>query len=158
MNVLLQRSSCADVLMRRVLSVLLLTMCSAQVLSAQDIGRDLQSTDGFELHQNYPNPFSRETTIPFTLGDEIFAEGRSAVVSLSIFNLLRQVVAHPVALGHASGQGIELIGLEYLQAGRYEAFWDGNDTSGRQVAPGLYFMQLVVNGMTFRPIRIKVER
>lgn len=157
MNGLLQRSPCAEVLMRQVLSVLLLMFCSAQVLSAQDRGRDTQSTDGFELHQNYPNPFSRETTIPFTLGDELFAEGRSAVVSLSIFNLLLQVVAHPVALGHASGEGVQLIQLEYLQPGRYEAFWDGIDLSGRQVAPGIYFMQLVVNGLRPQPVRIRVQ-
>ncbi len=147
--------------MRRIvgaLSLLLLMLCSAQVLSAQDPGRDPQSAqvDGFQLDQNYPNPFNPETTIPFTLGDELFAEGRPVVVSLSIFNLLLQVVAHPVALGHPSGEGVELIQLEYTQPGRYEAFWNGTDPSGRQVASGLYFMQMIVNGLKSQPKRMYV--
>ena len=55
-------------------------------------------------------------------------------------------MAAPVALGHPSGEGVPLLNLEYTQPGRYEAFWDGTDPSGRQVASGIYFMQLTVNG------------
>ena len=134
----------------RVLSVLLPMLCVAQVLSAQDPGRDTQSgqANGFQLEQNYPNPFNPETTIPFILGEELFVEGRSVVVSLRIFNILSQLVAHPIALRHPLGEGVELIQLEYTQPGRYEAFWDGTDQLGRQVASGMYFMQLTVNGQT----------
>ncbi|MNC95212.1 hypothetical protein D3C83_122770 [compost metagenome] len=38
--------------------------------------------------------------------------------------------------------------LEYGTPGRHEAFWDGTDQSGRQVASGIYFMQLTVNGQS----------
>ncbi len=132
----------------RVLSVLLPLRLAAQTLQAQGSGRDGQprESNGFQLDQNYPNPFNPETTIPFTLGEELFVDGRPAVVSLRIFNLLQQVVAHPVAMGHPSGEGVEVIQLEYGQPGRYEAFWDGADFAGRQVASGIYFMQLTVNG------------
>jgi hypothetical protein len=102
--------------------------------------------NGFQLGQNYPNPFNPETTIPFVLGEDLFVNG-SAVVSIRIFNILTQLVAHPIALGHPSGQGVEIDRLEYAQPGRYEAFWDGNDLQGRQVASGIYLMQLTVNGL-----------
>jgi hypothetical protein len=102
--------------------------------------------NGFQLGQNYPNPFNPETTIPFVLGEDLFVNG-SAVVSIRIFNILTQLVAHPIALGHPSGQGVAVDGLDYSQPGRYEAFWDGNDLQGRQVASGIYLMQLTVNGL-----------
>ena len=134
----------------RVLSVLLPLFCAAQVLHAQDPGRDQppRQGSGFQLEQNYPNPFNPETTIPFALGEELFVDGQPARVSLRIFNILSQLVAHPVALRHPAGEGVELIDLEFAQPGRYEAFWDGTDQSGRQVASGMYFMQLTVNGET----------
>jgi hypothetical protein len=53
-----------------------------------------------------------------------------------------------VALSHPAGPGIEVRSLEYTQPGRYEGFWDGTDQSGRQVASGIYFMQLTVNGQS----------
>ncbi len=138
--------------MRRIISVfsaLLLMGAAAPGLSAQQTGgAPPGQASGFQLDQNYPNPFNPETTIPFVLTEELFADGRSAVVSLRIFNLLQQMVAVPVALGHPGGEGVEVRQLEYAQPGRYEAFWDGFDISGRQVASGIYFMQLTVNGVT----------
>ena len=137
--------------MRRIFSVLpvlIALVCTSQLLAAQEPGTGFQSRQmsGFQLEQNYPNPFNPETTIPFTLGEELFVDGRPAVVSVRIFNVLTQLVAQPVALGHPSGEGIEVDQLEYLQPGEYEAFWDGTDPMGRQVASGIYLMQLTVNG------------
>ncbi len=99
----------------------------------------------FSLGQNYPNPFNPETRIPFELNASLFTDGRTAVVSVRIYNVLQQFVASPVALRHPSGQG-PLIDLEYTQPGRHEAYWDGRDRSGREVASGIYFVQLTVNG------------
>lgn len=138
--------------MRRLLSVLfvLLTSFGASVsLSAQEPpSASAGQGNGFQLEQNYPNPFNPETRIPFVLDEALFASDGEAVVSLRILNLLQQVVAWPVALGHPSGEGVELRNLEYFIPGRYEAFWDGTDTSGRQVASGIYFMQLTVDGIS----------
>ena len=137
------------------LSYCLLTTCclfvAAGSAAAQNPGTPPPRTAGtgaFELEQNYPNPFNPETTIPFTLGEELFADGGPVVVTLRIFNLLSQPVAFPVALSHPAGAGVEVRALEYTQPGRHEAFWDGTDQSGRQVASGIYFMQLTVNGQS----------
>lgn len=115
--------------------------------SAQEVGSGSsgQQASGFELEQNYPNPFNPETTIPFTLGEDLFANGRPAVVSVIIFNLLQQQVAVPLALRHPSGE-VQVSQLEYASPGYYEAFWDGRDAAGNQVASGVYFVRLTVNG------------
>lgn len=102
--------------------------------------------NGFSLEQNYPNPFNPETKIPFILGEQLFEDGQPVRVSVRIYNVLQQFVAAPTALGHPQGDGVPLIGLEYTQPGRYEAYWDGRDRSGAQVASGVYFVQLTVNG------------
>jgi len=136
--------------MRRIICVsffLLTLFCTAQALHAQEPGRpQSEAGSGFELEQNYPNPFNPETTIPFNLGPGLYQDGRPVVVTLRIVNLLQQLVAYPVALGHPAGEGVEVQSLEYGQPGHYEAFWDGTDLQGRQVASGIYFMQLTVNG------------
>ena len=113
-------------------------------ISAQFPGDDSQE-NGFTLGQNYPNPFNPETRLPFELNENLFTEGRTAVVSVRIYNVLQQFVASPVALRHPNGQGL-LIDLEYTQPGRHEAYWDGRDRSGREVASGIYFGQLTVHG------------
>ena len=114
----------------------------------------LGQASGFDLQQNYPNPFNPETTIPFILHEGLFAEGRPTLVSIHIFNRLLQLVASPVAVRHSSGEGAELIQLEYAQPGAYEAFWDGTDLSGRQVASGVYFTQMNVNGLPRKMARL----
>ena len=103
---------------------------------------------GFTLGQNYPNPFNPETRIPFELSERLFATGEPAAVSIRIFNILQQFVAAPVAMGFMGGQGLPMMQLEYTSPGRYEAYWDGRDRNGNQVASGVYFAQMVVNGQT----------
>lgn len=138
--------------MRRILSVSLVlfaTLLLTVPASAQDAGRESgRSTSGFSLQPNYPNPFNPETTIPFELEEGLFESGRPVVVSVRIYNLLRQPVAAPVALRHPAGENVPLIQLEYTSPGRYEAFWDGKDFGGNQAASGVYFVQLTVNGVS----------
>ena len=139
--------------MRRILGVFLLSVLFglAPGISAQeppgDAGAAGRQESGFTLGQNYPNPFNPETRIPFDLLEVLFLDGGAAVVSVRIYNVLQQFVATPIALSHPSGQA-PLVDLEYVTPGRYEAYWDGLDQSGREVASGIYFVQLTVNGAT----------
>ena len=131
------------------LVLLLFTLVPAQ-MAAQQPGTATtgRTTSGFSLEQNYPNPFNPETTIPFSLGADLFAEGGSAVVSIRIYNMLQQFVAAPTALRHPAGEGAAVLDLAYATPGRHEAYWDGLDQNGRQVASGVYFVQLTVNGQS----------
>lgn len=136
--------------MRRMLGVLLVllsTLGLSAPLSAQEGGGGSSGQGGFQLLQNYPNPFNPQTTIPFVLTEDLFVDGRPVVVTMRIYNLLQQPVVEPVALQHPMGQ-VAVRELEYSTPGRHEAFWDGEDRNGRQVASGIYFVQLTVNGVS----------
>jgi len=101
---------------------------------------------GSQLEQNYPNPFNPVTRIPFTLSVELFEDGGSAVVTIRIYNVLRQLVATPTALNHPAGNGALIDRLQYTAPGRYLAYWDGTDKDGKKVGSGLYFAWLEING------------
>jgi hypothetical protein len=128
--------------------LVILSLFFATGVGAQSPTSPTRPLVGFGIEPNYPNPFNPETTIPFVLGEELFADGSAVVVSVRIFNLLAQPVAAPVALEHPAGAGVPVTNLEYARPGRHEAFWDGTDQSGQPVASGIYFVQLTVNGQS----------
>ena len=137
--------------MRRLLRVLtgllLIPLAGLDPTSAQETGdRGSRQNPGFELRQNYPNPFNPETRIPFSLDDELFSDGEPVLVTIRIFNVLQQLVASPTALNNPGGDGFPVADMEYGTPGEYEAYWDGRDLSGNQVASGIYILELVVNG------------
>ena len=107
-----------------------------------------QQASEFSLEQNFPNPFSAQTQtrIPFTLCESLFADGQRVFVSMRIVNVIQQFVAAPTALQHPAGEGVPAVQLEYLQPGGHFAAWDGRDQNGTPVVPGVYWVQLTVNG------------
>lgn len=100
---------------------------------------------GVALEPNYPNPFNRETRIPFVLGADLFQDGRPVVVTVRIYNVLRQVVAVPVALDHPTSSGMLAQELRYEAPGRYLLLWDGLDMNGQAVSSGIYFCEIIAN-------------
>ncbi len=111
---------------------------------------------GVSLGQNYPNPFRTETRIPFELASAMFEDGRTVVVSFRIFNLLSQHIATPTVLG-TFAEGRPANRVAYDRPGRYEVLWNGKDNSGRAVASGIYFCEIVAGGSR-QVIRMLVRR
>jgi len=82
--------------------------------------------EGFELQQNFPNPFNPSTNIRF----DIPATSLGAqVVSLRIYDI--------------SGREIRTLINETVEAGQHQVEWDGLSNDGSEVAGGIYFYRLV---------------
>ncbi|RPJ41691.1 MAG: hypothetical protein EHM19_11375 [Candidatus Latescibacterota bacterium] len=79
----------------------------------------------FELAANRPNPFNPRTAIAYTIPEK----GR---VSLEIFA--------------PSGRLVKRLVDSVVDAGSYQAAWDGTDGSGRAVGSGVYFYRLRTAG------------
>ncbi len=88
------------------------------------------------LGKNYPNPFSRTTTIPFTLP---YADNNFHV-ELLIYNQLGQLVKG-------------LIKGNYNE-GFYTINWDRTDKYGSKVPPGIYIYQIIVTNQDQRIVQI----
>ncbi len=78
--------------------------------------------EAFSLSQNYPNPFNAHTVLNYTLP----AAGH---VTLEIFNIL--------------GQKVNTLFDNYQEAGYKSVIWNGTDSSGKNVASGIYFYRLL---------------
>lgn len=78
------------------------------------------------LGQNYPNPFSKGTYIPFSLS-------RRVKVKIQLYNI--------------QGQLIKTFDLGYKEAGLYidkgkSVYWNGINESGKKVANGVYIYKI----------------
>jgi hypothetical protein len=141
--------------MRRMLcvGVVLLPVVAVVQLEAQQLaGPRVTSSAG----QGVAMVTDAMLRIPFTLQEEDFEGGRPAVVSIRIRNLLGQLVAIPLAVGHPGGS-VSIEDLEYPTPGQKEAIWDGVDRNGHRAASGVYLLELVVNGVRAPPQRIVVD-
>jgi len=139
-------------LLRALLVVLVLgafmpSRSAAQGISTQTGGGQ---SAGLQLGQNYPNPVSLDTRIPFVIGDAqgCTDSGRQHRVSLRIYNLLAQQVAVPLLQGGAGNSaGGEPTENLLLTCGQYLAWWDGKySQTGEDVASGIYLYRLEVDG------------
>jgi hypothetical protein len=131
-----------------VLALLSLAPSSAEA-QARDSRSSRDPVSGATLGQNFPNPFTTETTIPFTIGSwpECADPGRQYRVSLRVYNLLAQLVAVPVLTGGSSGASTgQPLRDVMLTCGEYTAYWDGSYSDGsRNVSSGVYLYHLEVD-------------
>lgn len=142
--------------MRRLIGVSVILLLVMGVLATRVEAQSGPTRDrGSRLGQNYPNPFNPETYIPFTLLEEDFPGGRPAVVTIKIYSVLLELVAHPTAMGRA---GEEVNKLEFTDPGEYTAFWNGLDRRGRKVGSGVYIVQLEINGRNVSSRKILVTK
>ena len=92
----------------------------------------------YHLAQNYPNPFNPRTDIRYQIAapsrdrDGIGNSRYPSYTTLKIFNLL--------------GQEVKTLVDELKEPGYYTVTWDGKDSSGGEVASGVYFYRLSVDG------------
>jgi len=78
-----------------------------------------------ESLRNYPNPFNPETMIEFSLP-------KAENVSLTIYN--------------NKGQKVKTLVSENCEAGAHSVVWNGKNYHNENVASGLYFYELKLNG------------
>ncbi len=77
--------------------------------------------DGFSLYQNYPNPSNSTTIIEYDLPIP-------TDVTVEIYNML--------------GQKVRTLVDDHRVAGSYRVEWDGNTSSGRAAASGVYLYRI----------------
>jgi glucuronoarabinoxylan endo-1,4-beta-xylanase len=75
----------------------------------------------FELEQNYPNPFSSLTAIPYKLNTQ-------SEVKVTIYDIL--------------GREVKKFTLGVQPTGVYGVVWDGMNNFGKRVAMGIYFYRI----------------
>jgi hypothetical protein len=89
-------------------------------------------TESFALQGNYPNPFTRQTTL-------VYDAGKGGYVRMEIYSVLGERLRTLV-------DGVE-------PPGRHTQVWDATDDAGRAVASGLYFVRMMALGRNVPLIR-----
>jgi predicted phosphodiesterase len=93
--------------------------------------------DAYSDELVYPNPFSRETQIRFSLAND-------APFSLSIYNGQGQMVR-------------SLWNGQTMRKGSYLMVWDGRNDAGSDLAPGIYYLQFRETGGAVRTQKITLQ-
>ncbi len=78
----------------------------------------------FKLYQNYPNPFSNRTEIPFAIEE-------NSSITINIYDIL--------------GRRVKNYHEDRLTVGAHSIEWDGRDMGGNKLAYGIYFYRITSN-------------
>ena len=79
---------------------------------------ELSEIIGFNIYNNYPNPFNPITTIEFAIPER-------ELVTIVVFDML--------------GNNIKTLVSQVMEPGLKSIIWDSTDDSDRIVSSGLYF-------------------
>ncbi|MBM4400148.1 MAG: T9SS type A sorting domain-containing protein, partial [Candidatus Cloacimonetes bacterium] len=90
-------------------------------------GETLPIPDKVTIQQNFPNPFSAVTTIPFSVPKE-------SAVKIQVFNI--------------KGQLVKELCNEVKKRGSHKIIWDGKNDNDRRVSSGVYFYRLTAGNRT----------
>jgi hypothetical protein len=102
-----------------------ITLANAPVCvnSDPDVGAPVvDARFGFQLSQASPNPFTKNTTINFSIASK-------GPVSVEVYNIL--------------GQKVRTLVDEIMEPNAYSRDWDGRDDAGARVSNGIYFYKMV---------------
>ena len=94
--------------------------------SALTLSHDYEVTTS--LGDNYPNPFSNETIIPFEVGIE-------GIVDISVYDIL--------------GKKLTTIVHGSLQTGRYTARWNATDERKNRISSGIYICKMIAGSKVY---------
>ena len=90
--------------------------------------------DDYNLFQNYPNPFNAHTVIKYSLANR-------AYISLLIYDI--------------NGKLVRTLTDEIENNGTHQVVWDGLDNNGKQIASGIYLLQMKAEDYsTFKKLTI----
>ncbi len=101
---------------------------SPTAISANSV-RMAQPTS-FKLYPSCPNPFNPQTIIAYDV-----PVGKEGQVQIKIYDM--------------NGREIHVLVDKFQKAGHYKIQWNGKDQKGMDVASGIYFCQLKVEGSIF---------
>jgi len=97
-----------------------------------------QIPEGFQLGNNYPNPFNSTTIIPYTISER--TSDFLTTKKLTVFNIL--------------GQKVRTLVNRQQKSGSYMVRWDGKDENGRVMPSGVYIYKLTVGKQSQSKIMI----
>ena len=100
------------------------------------LNSDPRQPVGFELAQNYPNPFVEATVIEFSVPPLPASLGGSGPMTLEVRTLLGGLVRR--LLDQEAAPGV------------FQIEWDGRDERGLRAASGYYYCELFVGGLYLR--------
>ena len=88
----------------------------------------------FILYQNYPNPFSKSTTISFNLTSK-----SNKNTPLDSMHLTEQA---QIRIYNIKGQLVKEFKIQNLKLKNHEVIWDGRDDSNRKLPNGIYLYKI----------------